>query len=74
MYDYELYKNEMRDFYLDMSELPGPIAYENVELVEMIRKTEKEFVYDDKYKAFNEKFNTFNDKDSAKRALEECIK
>lgn len=74
MYDFELYKNEMRDFYLDMSELPGPIVYENGELVEMIRKTEKEFVYDDKYKAFNEKFNTFNDKDSAKRALEECIK
>ncbi len=74
MYDYELYKGKMRDFYLDISELPGPIVYENHELCDMIRKTEKEFVYDEKYKAFNDKFNTFNDANSSKRALGECIK
>jgi len=74
MYDYELYKNEMRDFYLDMSELPGPIAYKNSELCDLIRKTERDFIYDEKYRAFNEKFNTFNDANSSKRAIEKCIK
>ena len=74
MYDFELYKGKMRDFYLDISELPGPIVYENQGLCDMIRKTEKEFAYDEKYKAFNQKFNTFNDANSSRRALGECIK
>lgn len=74
MYDFELYKGKMRDFYLDLTDLPGPIVYENRGLCDMIRKTEKEFVYDEKYIAFNQKFNTFNDANSSRRALGECIK
>ena len=74
MYDFEMYKSQMRDFYLDITELPGPIVYENKELCEMIKRTAKEFVYDEKYIAFNEKFNPLNDGKSSKRALGECIK
>ena len=73
MYDYDAYKNKLRDFYLELSELPGPIVYENRELCDMIRKTEKEFSYDEKYQKFNERFNTYNDENSSKRALGECI-
>ena len=74
MYDFEEYKNNLRDFYLEMSELPGPIVYKNQELCAMIRETEKNFVYDEKYQKFNEKFNSYNDANSSIRALEECIK
>lgn len=74
MYDYELYKNKMRDFYLDITELPGKIAFKNDELVSLIKNTEQKFVYDDKYKQFNEKFNSRNDANSSKRALKKCIK
>lgn len=73
MYDFDLYKGKMRDFYLSLDELPGPIVYKNDELVKMIQTTENEFTYDEKYKKFNEKFNTYNDANSSKRALGECI-
>ncbi len=74
MYDFEFYKGQMRDFYLSLDELPGPVVYKNEELVEMIRQTEKTFTYDEKYRAFNERFNTYNDANSSKRVLGECIK
>lgn len=73
MYDFEEYKNNLRDFYLEMSELPGPIVYENKDLCDMILKVEKEFVYDEKYKKFNERFNTYNDANSSQRVLGKCI-
>ena len=73
MYDFEEYKNNLRDFYLEMSELPGPIVYENKDLCDMIRKQEREFVYNEEYKKFNERFNTYNDANSSLRALGKCI-
>ncbi len=73
MYDYELYKGAMRDFYFDVSELPGPIVYTNDQLVDMIRTTEKTFSYDQAYQDFNRKFNTYNDGNSSARALGGCI-
>lgn len=74
MYDYEFYKGQMRDFYLTLDDLPGPVVYKNDELVSMIKDTAKNFKYDDKYRAFNERFNTYNDKDSSKRVWRECVK
>ena len=74
MYDFEEYKGKMRDFYLEMNELPGPIVYKNDELCRMIKETAENFIYDDKYQQFNDKYNTFNDANSSKRALEACIK
>ncbi len=73
MYDFEEYKNNLRDFYLEMSELPGPIVYKNEELCKMIRKAEKDFCCDEKYQQFNKRFNTYNDANSSNRALGECI-
>ena len=32
MYDYESYKNNLRDFYIDLEELPGPIMKESNEI------------------------------------------
>ena len=56
MYDYDEYKENARDFYLDESELPGPITKTQDELVEEINKTIY-FIPDAKYSMFNQKFN-----------------
>lgn len=73
MYDFDEYKNILRDFYLDMSELPGEIVYKEDELVKAIEKTNK-FKYNNKYKEFNLKFNYLDDGNAAKRVVERCIK
>lgn len=58
MYDYEEYKNHLRDFYFDMEELPGIIIKEKTDqLPARIRQAAEEFQYDEKYEKFNEKFN-----------------
>lgn len=56
MYDYEDYKENARDFYLDQNELPGPITKTQDELVKEIEKT-RFFIPDARYSMFNQKFN-----------------
>lgn len=56
MYDYEDYKANARDFYLDQSELPGPIAKTQDELAKAIEDTIM-FIPDARYSMFNQKFN-----------------
>lgn len=56
MYDYEDYKANARDFYLDQNELPGPITKTQDELVKAIEDT-RLFIPDARYSMFNQKFN-----------------
>ena len=56
MYDYEDYKANAREFYLEESELPGPITKTQKELAEEIEKSIY-FIPDAKYSMFNQKFN-----------------
>lgn len=71
MYDYERYKNKMRDFYLDINKLPGKISYTNEELLNLIFDAEKrEFDFTE----FNEKYNTYCDAHSSQRVLKYLIK
>lgn len=72
MYDFEKYKDELRGFYMDISELPGSITKTEIELIEEIKKTEN-FRYDEKYKKFNEKYNYLDDGQAAKRVVEEIV-
>ena len=74
MYDFELYQGAMRDFYFDVSRLPGPIVYTNEELCHAIVDLAENFEYDEKYQEFNRTFNPYNDGDSSTRALKACIK
>lgn len=60
MYDYAEYKNQIRDFYFDISELPGPVIKEQRDISEDIRSLFECFEYDEKYERFNEKFNPIN--------------
>ncbi len=73
MYDYDKYKGKVRDFYFDVDELPGPIVKEEKDLSLTIKNTLENFVYDEKYKKFNEKFNPLDDAESAKRVIDATI-
>lgn len=57
MYDFEEYKNKMRDFYLSVDDLPGPIARDEPNLLNEIKNLGNGFVYDEKYEEFNSRFN-----------------
>ena len=75
MYDIDDYKNNLRDFYLDLEELPGPIAKTQEELeynIENIAEISKK--YEDKYKAFNEKFNYLDDAEATTRVIKKIFK
>lgn len=75
MYDYEEYKNKLRDFYLDFEELPGPIIKKQKELINEIKKIgEYNDKYQEKYNKFNQKYTYLDDGKASKRVVQECIK
>ena len=73
MYDLDEYKNNLRDFYFDIEELPGSIIKDEKLILKEIKKAEH-FVYTSKYKKFNDKFTYLDDGKSSRRVLEEIIK
>ena len=73
MYDLEEYQHTLRDFYINLEELPGPIIEKEKELIKAIKDTKK-FKYDKKYKAFNDKYTYLDDGKSAERVVKELIK
>ena len=75
MYDLDEYKNNTRDFYIDLEELPGPIIKSEEEIIESINNIQKiKEEYKVKYEKFNKKFNYLDDAEAAKRVVETCIK
>lgn len=73
MYDYEEYKNQVRDFYIDVSELPGPVISNQEELTEQILKLTSDFKPDDRYKHFNEKYNYLDGADCGLKAARAIV-
>lgn len=75
MYDREEYEHDIRGFYFDINELPGPITRTEEELADAIQKQLETFDYktDQKYQKFHEKFNKWEDGHAAVRAIEKCI-
>ena len=76
MYDYDTYKHQLRDFYIDLEELPGPIIKEKNEIelclkIKNIRQEQKK--YQKKYENFHKKYNYLDDKDCSRKVLEECV-
>ena len=57
MYDFEEYKNKMRDFYFSIDKLPGPIVENEKKLVEEIKSVNNKYKYKEKYNQFNKTFN-----------------
>ena len=75
MYDLELYKGKLRDFYIDLDELPGPITQTQEELesvLENIENISKE--YKEKYEQFNKKYNYLDDGNASSRVIAELFK
>lgn len=73
MYDLEEYKEELRGFYLNISDLPGEIVQTQEELIDSIENT-KRFVYNKNYQLFNNKYNYLDDGQASKRVVEKIIK
>lgn len=74
MYDYQEYKNQVRDFYIDVNELPGPVISSQEELTQEIKKLSSEFNPDDSYKQFNKKYNYLDGADCGLKAARAIIK
>ena len=49
--------------------LPGPIVRTEKELADAVRDQAEHFVFDEKYRAFNEKFNALDDGHATERVL-----
>lgn len=75
MYDLDEYKDELRGFYLDLSELPGPIVKTQDDLEQEIMNIEKyNEKYSEKYKTFNAKFNYLDDGSCSEKVIREIFK
>lgn len=74
MYDLEHYRDKSNGFYIDLSELPGPIVETQEELEKVIGNLEKNFTYDEHYKKFNEKYNYLDDGNASERVVKKIIK
>lgn len=71
MYDLDDYKNNLRDFYFDLSILPGPIVKQENDLIKEIKNIDNyDELYHDKYIKFNKKFNYLDDGKSTERVVE----
>ncbi len=75
MYDKDIYENDIRGFYIDTEELPGPITTDTEELATTILNLDKNFSYenDQKYIAFNKKHHTWDCKDSSMLVIDNYI-
>ena len=74
MYDYNNYKNNLRDFYIDLKELPGPILKKENTLIKEIKNIDNySKKYKKKYEKFNKKYNYLDDGNATKRVVEEIF-
>jgi CDP-glycerol glycerophosphotransferase (TagB/SpsB family) len=71
-YDFEVYKNEVRGFYLDMdTDLPGPVIKNSRDLLDTIKDIDTvSSNYQAKYKEFYENFCYLEDGNASKRVLQ----
>lgn len=71
MYDLDEYKSKLRDFYINLNILPGPIVETEKKLISEIKSINKyDKIYAKKYDKFNETFNFLDDGNAAKRVVE----
>lgn len=74
MYDLEEYRTQIRDFYIDLEELPGPIIETEDELLDAVDHideiTEK---YRESYQKFCDTYNYLDDGHAAERIVNACI-
>lgn len=75
MYDYDDYKNNLRDFYISLNELPGPITKTQKELEDYITNIDKSISkYKKTYEKFNDKYNYLDDGNASERVIRVIFK
>ena len=75
MYDLDDYQNNVRDFYIDLKELPGPIIKTEEELLDAVYNIETiENKYLDLYQTFCDTYNYLDDGKATERVVNTCIK
>lgn len=74
MYDLEAYRDDIRGFYLDINDLPGPILRTEDELITSVKEISVKDFYDEKYKKFNQKFNYLDDGKASERVVNKIFK
>ena len=75
MYDYDLYQGSLRDFYISLDELPGPIAKTQDELEDNLKNIDKLFKENkSKYEKFNKKYNYLDDGNASLRVIKVIFK
>ena len=67
MYDMEEYRDEMRGFYLNVADLPGPVLRNEKELVKAIKSATIKNDDVTMIKRFNEEYNSMNDGKASQR-------
>lgn len=73
MADYNEYKNNLRDFYFGIEQLPGPVVRRQEDLFEYIKNYSEKFIIDEKYICFNEKYNYLDGPSTSKKVLDMII-
>ena len=75
MYDLEQYQHNLRDFYIDIKELPGPILETELDLIDTIKhvdQVEKDFK--EKYDTFCSTYTYLDDGHATERVVKEFIR
>lgn len=74
MYDLQKYKNNLRDFYIDTNELPGPIYEDEMELIQAIKHVDSLFeINKAKYLEFCNKYTYLDDGNATERVVKEFM-
>lgn len=74
MYDIEKYRDQLRGFYLELEELPGPILRETMEIVESLLELEKlNNKYKDRYKQFYNRFCQWDDGKASENVVKKLL-
>lgn len=74
MYDLHEYQENVRDFYIDLSTLPGPIVTSAKDAIAALADLNYlKRVYEKKYREFNETYNYLDDGHAGARVAEICI-
>lgn len=75
MYDLELYKNNLRGFYIDIeNDMPGPVFETNDELVYNIKHIDEvKEQYKEKFDKFYDEFCSVDDGNASKRVVEKVF-
>lgn len=74
MYDKDAYKENLRDFYISLDGLPGPVTENEDDLIKAIKNVDSDRInYAQKYDEFNQTYNYLDDGQASERVLAKII-